>query len=71
MPTVAVPVRRGHDRTVLPEWAGRFPDALRTNAQEGFAFFNSHFEGMAPASVSRFRAELGMEPVRYELPSEA
>lgn len=47
-------------------WAGRFRDALRADAQEGFAFFNNHFEGMAPASVNPFRAELGMEPVRYE-----
>jgi uncharacterized protein YecE (DUF72 family) len=52
--------------TEIRTWAGRFRDALRANAQEGFAFFNNHFEGMAPASVNRFRVELGMEPVRYE-----
>ncbi len=48
-------------------WAGRYRDALRENLQDGFAFFNNHFEGMAPASVNRFRLELGLEPIRYEL----
>lgn len=48
-------------------WARRFQDALRDNVQEGFAFFNNHFEGMAPASVNRFRGAIGLEPVEYGL----
>ncbi len=49
----------------IGSWAGRFQEALRDNAQEGFAFFNNHFEGFAPASVNRFRETLGLAPVDY------
>jgi uncharacterized protein YecE (DUF72 family) len=47
-------------------WASRAV-AARERVATVFAFFNNHFAGFAPASVNLFRAELGLEPVDYEL----
>ncbi len=48
-------------------WARRFQDAFQDNVQEGFGLFNNHFEGLAPASVNRFRAAIGLGPIEYGL----
>jgi uncharacterized protein YecE (DUF72 family) len=48
-------------------WAERWK-AAQDRVENAFAFFNNHFAGFAPASVNLFREELGLPPVRYELP---
>ena len=49
-------------------WAERLR-AVQDRVENAFAFFNNHFAGFAPASVNLFRQELGLVPVRYELPA--
>jgi uncharacterized protein YecE (DUF72 family) len=51
-------------------WASRV-EAVRDTVTNVFAFFNNHFAGFAPASANLFREALGLEPVGYELPTEA
>ncbi len=46
----------------MRSWGERFREALRDNVQEGFAFFNNHFEGYGPGSVRRFREATGLPP---------
>ncbi len=62
-----VRVDRGRETSL---WATRVR-AVFDQVANVFAFFNNHFAGFAPASVNLFRAELGLEPVRFELPEPA
>ncbi|HTP53994.1 MAG TPA: DUF72 domain-containing protein [Thermoplasmata archaeon] len=47
-------------------WADRLK-ARTSEIRSAFVFFNNHFAGFAPASVSRFREEMGLPPVDWSL----
>ena len=56
-------VRVERDREIR-RWIGPFRAALGS-LEEGFVFFNNHFQGFAPASVNLFRTAMDLLPVPY------
>jgi uncharacterized protein YecE (DUF72 family) len=55
-----------HGEVRVDRWADRLRARL-PEVRAAFVFFNNHFAGFAPASVSRFREEMGLPAVGWEL----